>query len=134
TFSYDESGHGSGIGRLTSETFSQPGTSLSGGYSYTYDGRGRVTSSTLTVGSASYPLQASYDDEGNLKSQTYPTGEVVTNSYSGDWLTGVSTSQGNTSLLSNVAYAGYGGPARLMSSASLGGLSASWSYDQLLRP
>ena len=134
TFTYDESGHGSGTGRLTSESFSEPGTSLSGGYSYTYDGRGRVTNSTLIVGSASYPLQASYDDEGNLKSQTYPTGEVVTNSYSGDWLTAVSTSQGNTSLLSNAVYAGYGGPARLMTSASLGGLSASWSYDQLLRP
>src|SRR5438270_9736622 len=73
-------------------------------------------------------------DKDNLKSQTYPTGEVVTNAYSGDWLTGVSTSQGNTVLLSGAAYAGYGGPARLMTSASLGGLSASWSYDPLLRP
>ena len=31
TFAYDQAGHGSGVGRLTSETFSEPGTSLSGG-------------------------------------------------------------------------------------------------------
>src|SRR3981081_4464209 len=52
-----------GVGRLTGEAFS--GRSLSGSYQYTYDSRGRETGQTLTVGGASYPAQAAYEDAGH---------------------------------------------------------------------
>jgi len=56
--------------------------SLSGSYSHLHDGRGRQTSSTLTVGGGSYPLVSTFDDAGNVLTQTYPDGETITNSYS----------------------------------------------------
>jgi YD repeat-containing protein len=138
TFSYDSTAGGNvGIGRLTSESFTNG--SLSGGSTYTYDGRGRQTASTLTVGSASYPLSSTYDDAGNLLTQVYPTGETVTNAYtSTGWLSGVSTKQGNTTtpLASNIAYTGIGGAYGEMTSASLSGTTylSSASYDVLGRP
>ncbi|HET9849978.1 MAG TPA: RHS repeat-associated core domain-containing protein, partial [Candidatus Dormibacteraeota bacterium] len=136
-----------GIGRLTSETFSGgPNNSLSGSYCYAYDARGEETNRTLTIAgdcrsSSGYSVGTNYDDAGNILTQTYPTGEVVTNSYnSADWLTGVSTSQGTTTLLSNATYSSsqgseYGGPAGLMTSANLdnGAFVATWSHDALLR-
>src|SRR5437660_11933627 len=84
-----------GIGRLTAETFSAG--SLSGGYAYTYDGRGQQTASTLTVGAASDPLGTTYDDAGNVLTQAYPDGESITNSYTAQgWLSGVSTTRSGT--------------------------------------
>src|SRR5262249_50130313 len=80
TYSYDSAlGGSSGVGRLTAETFSAgAGSSLSGSYSFTYDARGRQTGQTLTVGAASYPLQTTYDDAGDVLTQQYPDGETVT--------------------------------------------------------
>jgi RHS repeat-associated protein len=124
TYSYDSQAGGNfGVGRLTGETFTAaPANTLSGSESFGYDARGRQTSSTLTVGSTSYPLHTAYDDAGNVLNQTYPTGEVVTNSLTAqDWLSGVSTSLGNATLLSAATYSGTGGANGLMTSASLGG-------------
>jgi RHS repeat-associated protein len=54
TYGYDSTAGGSsGVGRLTGETFATG--SLSGSYSYLYDGRGQQTQSTLTVGTPSAP-------------------------------------------------------------------------------
>jgi YD repeat-containing protein len=140
--SYDSTASGNqGIGRLTSETFSGgPNNSLTGSYAHVYDARGQEASRTLTVGAQGYPVQSSFDDAGNLLTQTYPTGELVTTGYSAQgWVSGVSTSQGRTTLLANAAYSQganqFGGPAGLMTGASLGGgtYQYSASYDALLR-
>jgi RHS repeat-associated protein len=138
TYSYDSTASSNvGIGRLTSETFSgTPNNTLSGSDSYVYDARGRQTAETLVVGSTSYPIQATYDDAGTSLTQTYPDGETVTNSYSAqDWITGVSTSQGSTTLLSGAGYTGPGGAVGSITSANLGGTTYQFNatYDLLGR-
>jgi RHS repeat-associated protein len=134
TYTYDSTAGGNvGIGRLTSETFS--GGGLSGSDSYAYDSRGRQTSSTLVVGSTSYPISSmTYNDAGQLTAETYPDGDVVTNTYSNqDWLAGVSTQF--TSVINTIAYTGPGGAVGRMTSASIvGAYSLSDSYDLLARP
>lgn len=125
TYTYDGTANGNmGVGRLTSETFTGgPSNTLSGSNSYVYDARGQQTSQMLTVGSTHYTTQTSYDDAGTMLTQTYPDGEVVTNSYMAqDWLSGVATQQAGvtTTLLSNASYSGFGGPEQLLSSATLG--------------
>src|SRR6266545_3587614 len=138
TYSYDSTAGGNvGKGRLTAETFSgAPNNSLSGGYAYDYDARGQQTTATLTVGSTSYPLGATYNDAGTVLTQTYPNGETVTNSYGAQgWLTGVSTSQGPTTLLSSAAYTGPGGANGSITSANLAGTTYQYSaiFDLLGR-
>ncbi len=126
TFSYDSTANGNkGVGRLTGETFTGgPNQSLTGSYSAVYDVRGQVTQTTLTVGGTNYPMQASYNDAGQVLTQTYPTGDVLTASYTAQgWLAGLLLQQGSTqtTLLSNLSYIGTSGAAGLPSSASLNG-------------
>ncbi len=138
TYSYDSTAGGNvGVGRLTGETFS--GAGLSGSYSYVYDARGRQTKAILTMGSASYTTQATYDDADHILTQTYPDGEVVTTGYTAEgWLLGVSTKQGSTTttLLGNADYTGVGGAAGNLTSASLGNgvYTYTASFDLLARP
>jgi RHS repeat-associated protein len=137
TFSYDSTANGNhGVGSLTGETFTNG--SLTGSYSTVYDQRGRPVSTTVTVGSTTYPSQVTYDDAGDVLTKTYPDGEVVTNSYTQQaWLAGVSTLQGSTTttLLSNVVYSDTAGAGGLMTGASLGGGTYTYAatYDLLLR-
>lgn len=140
TDSYDATAGGNlGTGHLTGETFTGgPGGGLSGSYSDTYDARGQETARTLTVGAASYTLQTSYDDAGSVVAETYPTGEVVTTSYTSQgWLAGVSRQQGGTStaLLGQAAYTGAGGAQGQMTGASLGAGTYTYraTYDLLGR-
>jgi RHS repeat-associated protein len=138
TYSYDSTASGNvGIGRLTSQTFSgAPNNTLSGSDSYVYDTRGRLTAETLAVGSTNYPIQATYDDAGTSLTKTYPDGETVTNSYSAqDWVTGVSTTQGSTTLLSGAGYTGSGGAVGSITSANLGGTTYQFNatYDLIGR-
>jgi RHS repeat-associated protein len=134
TYAYDSTASGNvGVGRLTSETFSAG--SLSGSYAYGYDARGQQTSSTLTVGSSSYPLQSTYDDAGNVLTQAYPDGETVTNGYGAQgWLSSVATSSGSVTLASNLAYTGVGGAFGEVTAMHLGGgYDYTASYDLLDR-
>jgi RHS repeat-associated protein len=138
TFSYDSTAGGSqGVGRLTGETFSGgPGRALSGSYAYRYDARGQAVQATLTVGAASYPAGTAYNDAGQVLSETYPTGEVVTNAYTAQgWLQGVSRQQGSTTtqLIGGITYAGAGGAMGAPTGASLGGGTYGYSaaYDPL---
>jgi len=138
TYSYDSTASGNvGIGRLTSQTFSgAPNNTLSGSDSYVYDARGRQYSETLVIGTTNYPIHATYDDAGTVLTRTYPDGETVTNSYSAqDWITGVSTSQGSTTLLSGASYTGPGGAIGSITSANLGGTTyrLNATYDLLGR-
>jgi RHS repeat-associated protein len=136
TYSYDSTANGSaGLGRLTSETFATG--SLSGGYAYSYDGRGQQTASTLTVGGSNYPLGSTYDDGGNVLTQAYPDGQTITNSYTAQgWLSGVSTTKSGvtTTLASNLAYTGAGGAFGEVTAMHLGGgYDYSATYDPLDR-
>jgi RHS repeat-associated protein len=140
TESYDSTANGNqGIGHLTSETFTGgPNNSLSGSRSFVYDGRGRLTSQSLTVGGVSYTVHTSYGDANQVLSLTYPDGQVVTNNYTNEgWLGGLITKQGanTTTLLSQVSYTGSGGAAGLMTGAFLNGCGCQYSasFDLLLR-
>jgi RHS repeat-associated protein len=142
TLTYDSTANGNqGTGRLTGETFSGgPSYSFTGAYAHVYDARGQETSRTLTVASQPYQLQSTFDDAGNILTQTYPTGEVVTTGHSAQgWVTGLSTSQGSTTLLSNATYSQganqFGGPAGKITGASLGNSTYQYSasYDALVR-
>ena len=83
------------------------------------------------------PLRGSYNDAGQLLSQTYPTGETVTPGYSATgWLTGLATSAGGTTTLaSSLTYTGLSGAAGKISSMSLGNGMYSYnaSYDTGMR-
>jgi RHS repeat-associated protein len=137
TYTYDSTVGGNyGVGHVTSETFTN-GT-LSGSYSYVYDQRGQQTSNTLTVGTTPYTVQTSYDDASNVLTQTYPDGEVVTNSYTAQgWFSGLTTQVGSTlvNLVNTIAYTGVGGAGHLITGASLDGgmYQYATTYDQLLR-
>ena len=124
TLGYDSGSNG--IGRLTSETFTGGlNNALSGSYSYAYDGRGQQKTVTLTIGSTSYMVQNYFDDAGDITLQIYPNGERVNTTYNNQgWLSSVAT--GSTTVLGNASYAEsesagqFGGPARMLTGASLG--------------
>jgi RHS repeat-associated protein len=132
TFAYDSTAGGNdGVGRLTSETFSSG--SLSGSYSFAYDARGRDTATTLSVNGVSYPVSTAYDDAGNVVSQTYPTGETVSDVYTAQgWLSAVSTQLGSTttSLLSGASYGGVGGAFGDLTGASLAGTTYTYASTE----
>nr|WP_281383593.1 RHS repeat-associated core domain-containing protein [Granulicella aggregans] len=71
-YTYDESGHGKGTGRLTSMT-DQAGT-----FSRSYDERGNITTESHTHGTYTLTNSYGYDAAGLLASITYPSGMVLT--------------------------------------------------------
>ncbi|HEU5383534.1 MAG TPA: RHS repeat-associated core domain-containing protein [Ktedonobacteraceae bacterium] len=110
------------MGRLTGESFTGSG-GLSGSYASTFDARGQESRETVTVNGASYPIQATYNDNGQPLTQTYPTGEVVTAGYdSSGWLMGVNTQSGSTetTIASNLTYSGLAGAAGQITTMDLG--------------
>jgi YD repeat-containing protein len=142
--SVDRDGHQGGVlgdafGRINYEqryTGGSPSTYAL--YATARYSRGRQVGKTLTVGGASYPVQASYDDAGDVLTRTYPTGEMVSNSYTAQgWLSAVSTQQGTstTSLLSSASYAGTGGAFGVLTGANLGATTYTYgaTYDLLAR-
>jgi RHS repeat-associated protein len=137
-YTYDSTtGGNKGVGQLTNQTFA--GGGLSGSQNYVYDARGRQTSTTLTIGSSSYPSGATYDDANRVLTQTYPDSETVTNSYGStdtqSLLSGVATSLGGLTLLSNATYAGPGGANGSITSANWAGTTYAYSaaFDLLGR-
>lgn len=78
TWTYDEPGHGAGVGRLTSITY--PG----GSESHTWNSLGLETATRLTVGTTTKTTAATYDPLDRLSTLTYPDGEVVTYGYGSD--------------------------------------------------
>lgn len=67
-----------GKGRLTSVTLQG---SSDGYYIDSYDVAGRVTSCRQVTDTHSYPMAYTYDIAGNLKTETYPSGTVITTDY-----------------------------------------------------
>ena len=134
TYSYDSTAGGNaGVGRLTGETFTN-GT-LSGSYALMYDGRGQQAGVTLAVAGTAYPMQATFDDAGHPLTQSYPDGEMQTNSYTAQgWLSGVSTRLGatTTTLLSGAVYTGVGGALGDITGAALGSAYQYSAVDDLM--
>jgi RHS repeat-associated protein len=67
-------------GRLVSVSSSATGFSSSCSYT-SYDAAGRVLTSTQTTDGQAYNFSYSYDLAGNMKTETYPSGRVVTMSH-----------------------------------------------------
>jgi RHS repeat-associated protein len=119
-YSYDSCVNGKG--RLCSMT------DASGVTSYEYTPKGQVKKETKTIDSHQYVTQYTYDQNGNLKTMTYPSGRVITYNYSND--KAVSVLNGAANLATNINYKPFGG----MSSLTYGnGLTGSISYDNQYR-
>ncbi len=90
-----------------------------------------------TINGTGYSTQGTYNDAGQVLTQTYPTGETVTPGYnSTGWLTGLTTSAGGTTTLaSNLSYSDPSSAAGKISSMSLGNgiYTYTASYDTGMR-
>lgn len=95
---------------------------------YEYSAKGQLKKETKTIDSIQYVTQYSYDQNGNLKTMTYPSGRVITYNYSND--KAVSVLNNATNLATNINYKPFGG----MTSITYGnGLVGSISYDNQYR-
>ncbi len=70
-YTYDQSGHGFGIGRLTSLT------DAAGSLSRSYDERGNLLTNTRVNGATTLPTAYTYDPASRVASITYPSGWTV---------------------------------------------------------
>ena len=71
TYTYDQSGHGDGIGRLTSVT------DAAGTLSRSYDQFGNLLAEVRTTSAATLTTAYTYDAANRIASITYPSGAVV---------------------------------------------------------
>ena len=111
-----------GKGRLCSMT------DASGTTVYEYTAKGQVRKETKTIDSIQYVTQYAYDQNGNLKTMTYPSGRVITYNVTNDRVTSVLNNAAN--LATNINYKPFGG----ISSLTYGnGLAGSISYDNQYR-
>jgi RHS repeat-associated protein len=73
TYTYDQAGHGFGVGRLTSVT------DAVGTLNRTYDERGNLLSESRVHGTVTLLTSYTFDAAGRIASVTYPSGALVTN-------------------------------------------------------
>jgi YD repeat-containing protein len=111
-----------GKGRLCSMS------DASGTTAYQYTPKGQVTKETKTIDNIQYVTQYTYDQNGNVKTMTYPSGKVITYSYTND--KAVSVLNGAANLATNVNYKPFGE----MTTITYGnGLTGSIGYDNQYR-
>ncbi len=111
-----------GKGRLCSVTDASGTTALE------YTAKGQIKKETKTIDSIQYVTQYTYDQNGNLKTMTYPSGRVITYNYSNDRAVSVLNNAAN--LATNIGYKPFGG----ISSLTYGnGLAGSINYDNQYR-
>jgi YD repeat-containing protein len=107
-YTYDETAVPYGKGRLTKAANGYSTTAYSN-----YDPLGRLVQSTQTTGGQTYGFGYSYDLTGALRSETYPSGRVITTQYDKAErpvsVTGAWNSQQKT-YVSDFSYAPHGGP------------------------
>lgn len=122
---YDETGHGFGVGRLTSLT------DAAGSAAFTYDERGNQLTQSRVSGTVTLTTTTTYDKASRVASITYPSGTLA--SYTHDragHVTAVSAeAAGSTSsvpIVSGVTYAAFG-PVTRMSYGN--GLAETRAYD-----
>jgi len=119
-YSYDTCVNGKG--RLCSMT------DASGSTVYEYTAKAQVKKETKTIDSIQYVTQYSYDQNGNLKTLTYPSGRVITYNMSNDRVTSVLNNAAN--LATNINYKPFGG----VSSLTYGnGITGTIGYDNQYR-
>ncbi len=115
-YAYDNCPNGKG--RLCSMT------DASGTTTYEYTPKGQMRKETKTIDSIQYVTQYTYDQNGNLKTMTYPSGRVITYNYTNNRAASVLNNAAN--LASNITYKPFGG----MTGITYGnGLTSSISYD-----
>jgi RHS repeat-associated protein len=111
-----------GKGRLCSMT------DASGTTNYEWTVKGQVKKETKIIDSVTYVTQYTYDQNGNLKTMTYPSGRVITYNLSNDKVIGVLNNAAN--LATNINYKPFGG----MSSLTYGnGILGTIGYDNQYR-
>ncbi len=134
--------------RLTQISFPDPVDNVSYGYDACINGKGRLCSMVDASGTTSYEYtpkaqvrketkisdgvtyvtQYSYDQNGNLKTMTYPSGRVITYNYSNNHV--VSVQNNVASLATSINYKPFGG----ISSLTFGnGIVGSTGYDNQYR-
>ncbi len=97
----------------------------SGTTSYEYSPKGQVTKETKLISSHTYITQYTYDQNGNMKTMTYPSGKVITYNYTNDRATSIVLNNA-VNLATNIAYKPFGG----MTSIIYGnGITSSIGYD-----
>src|SRR3990170_2899421 len=90
--------------------------------------KGQVKKETKTIDSVQYVTQYTYDQNGNMKTMTYPSGRVITYNVTNDRVSSVLNNAAN--LATNINYKPFGG----VSSLTYGnGLTGSISYDNQYR-
>jgi RHS repeat-associated protein len=90
--------------------------------------KGQIKKETKTIDSVQYVTQYTYDQNGNLKTMTYPSGRVITYNVSNDKVIGVLNNAAN--LATNIGYKPFGG----MSSLTYGnGIAGTTGYDNQYR-
>ena len=106
TYTYDQSGHGAGIGRLTSVT------DAAGTVSRSYDQLGNLLTDARTTGAAALTTAYTYDAANRIASITYPSGANVV--YTRDTMgriTAVAAQPSggtNTPVVSSITYEPFG--------------------------
>lgn len=111
-----------GKGRLCSMT------DASGATAYEYTPKGQTKKETKTIDSVQYVTQYTYDQNGNLKTMTYPSGRVIAYTISNDKVTAVLNNAAN--LATNINYKPFGGISLLTYG---NGIAGSISYDNQYR-
>jgi YD repeat-containing protein len=107
SFTYDQTGHGDGIGRLTSVT-DQPGS-----LSRSYDPRGNITTDARTIAGKLYSNAYTYESAGRLSSITYASSgwKAAYTRDSAGQITTVTTTQpghGATNLATSILHMPFG--------------------------
>jgi RHS repeat-associated protein len=103
-------------------------TDASGSTVYEYTAKAQIKKETKTIDSVQYVTQYSYDQNGNLKTITEPSGEVITYNYSND--KAVSVLDNAVNLATSINYKPLGG----ISSLTYGnGIAGSIGYDNQYR-
>lgn len=127
SFTYDATAGGNdGVGRLTSVA------DQSGSTAFVYDALGHVASDTRVISAVSYPVAYTYDAAGNILTETYPSGRIVT--YTRDALgriSGFTTKQNSGSSAVTVASSASYEPFGPLTGLTFGnGVAAALTYDQ----
>jgi len=131
SLTYDQTGHGDGLGRLTSAT------DKVGSLSLTYDERGNVTAeSRVATGLTTLATAYAFDAGNNVSSITYPSGTIVAyGRNSMGRVTSVTAQPPGAGSPSNVATSITYEPFGPVTGLSYGnGLTGTYVYDNDYRP
>ena len=98
---------------------------------YRYDPMGRLTASNQQIAGQTYAFTYMYNVAGDLTSETYPSGRVITMSYDGENRTSQAAgayASATTKYVSGLQYAAHGAPSQF---SYANGLQSSQSFNTL---